>query len=88
MHIVKHVMNTSGSVAKDLGGRSVDLARSIGLKRGLIGLAIAGAATGGAIVLFRFLRQRRAGDVALADGVIRRKAKHNNAKPGVHAAAH
>jgi hypothetical protein len=62
---------SAGHVAKDLGGSSLDLAKTvgvgsiaiakkIGVKRGLAGFAILGAATIGGIFLVRYLRERRA----------------------------
>jgi hypothetical protein len=46
--------------ARRVGRRTQHLAEDIGPVRGLIGLAILGAAIGGTIYLVRYVRQRRA----------------------------
>ncbi len=90
MSIVKHVVSTSGALAKGIGTGTVSLARTIGLKRGLIGLAIAGVAAGAGIVLVRFIKQRGEGEkvVKVANGVTRRKPHHKKNKYTAHAVQH
>ena len=46
------------SLARRVGGATVDTARRIGPKRALLGLAIAGVVVGGTILLVRYLRDR------------------------------
>jgi hypothetical protein len=50
----------TGGAAKRFGRRTADIAEDIGPKRGLIGLAILGAAIGGTFYLVRYVRARRA----------------------------
>ena len=90
MDIVKHLVSSSGALAKGIGNGSVGLARTIGLKRGLIGLAAVGAVAGAAVVLVRFLKTR--GDdlteEQIASGVIRRKPNKAKRDRQNHAVAH
>lgn len=50
----------TADVAKHVGGSTADLARKVGPTRGLIGLAIIGAAVG-SFFLIRYLRERSEG---------------------------
>jgi hypothetical protein len=56
--IIFTVGDTTGSFAKSVGSRTVDIAKYVGAKRALIGLAVIAAAVGGSIVLVRYLRRR------------------------------
>ncbi len=66
---VKDTLGTFACNTRDFGKRvgsgTVDLAYRIGLKRGLIGAAIAAAAVGGTIVLVRYLKARDESDTEL-----------------------
>jgi hypothetical protein len=54
------VFDGAGDVAKRVACTTQDLAEQIGPKRGLIGLAIIGAAIGTSVLLARYVRNRRA----------------------------
>jgi hypothetical protein len=74
--VAKRFGHGTAGVARRVGDGSIDLARKIGPKRGLIGLAVIGAATVGTIYLVRYLRARReelameteSGDEAVSGG--------------------
>ena len=95
MEFAKDIVSTVGGatshLARRVGGGTVDLAKRVGPKRGLIGLALAGAAVGTAIYLVRYVMGRREEIDALAapngaDGTNRRlsraerRAQHGNAQ--------
>jgi hypothetical protein len=78
LETVKHVMSAVGTptgefvnsfatgsarVAKRVGGATADVARRIGPKRALIGIAVIGAAVAGTIAVIRYLRARDAAGV-------------------------
>jgi len=57
--VARQVGRSTAGAARRVSDGSVDLARKIGPRRGLIGLALIGAATVGTIYLVRYLRARR-----------------------------
>lgn len=63
LNTVKNAMHTIGDSTGDLvrgvGCNTVSLARRIGPKRALLGVAILGAMVGGSIWLARYLRARK-----------------------------
>jgi hypothetical protein len=69
----KMVGGNTAHIAKRVGGRSVKLAKDVGPKRGLVGLALVGAAVGSGIFLVRYLRGRAAARVTDANGVRSKK---------------
>jgi hypothetical protein len=82
------MLNTMNDVFHAAGKRGSQLARTIGPTRGLVGVAVAAVAIGGAIFLVRYLRSRKAdlpieGEAELDQSVARNKKR----KPiQVHAA--
>jgi hypothetical protein len=63
LHTVKNAMYTigdsTGTLAKRFGGGTADLAKRIGPKRAVIGIAILGVVAGGSYLLVRYLRARK-----------------------------
>jgi hypothetical protein len=55
---VMHRFDGAGDLAKTVGVGSLAIAKKIGVKRGLAGFAIAGAAAIGGILLARYLKRR------------------------------
>ena len=71
MKTVKHTFSSIGDRGGDIASSTVDLAKrfgsgtaglakQIGPRRGLLGLAVLVAAVGGSVVLIRYLRSRKA----------------------------
>ena len=58
--LARRVGKDSGKLARRVSKATVKTARDIGPQRALIGLAIAGAAIGGTVVLVRYLRSKKA----------------------------
>jgi len=54
----KMIGGNTTDIARRVGGGSVKLAKDVGLKRGLVGIALVAAAVGGGIYLARYLRAR------------------------------
>ncbi len=57
--IARSVGCTTAGLARRASSGTVDIARQIGPRRALIGLAIAAVAIGGSILVARYLRARR-----------------------------
>lgn len=84
------VKDTFGAI----GDRTMAIAERVGMKRGLIGLAILVGATAGAIITVKLIRSRRAraedevdlGEELASPGVRRRRGKNN--ATGASAGAH
>jgi len=64
MQTAKHTFHSigdrGGDLVKTVGNGTASLARQVGIKRGLIGLAVLAAAVGGSVVVVRYLRARNA----------------------------
>jgi len=58
--LVKTVGSGTAGLARRFGNGTASLARQVGIKRGLIGLAVLAAAVGGSVVVVRYLRARNA----------------------------
>ena len=58
--LARRVGKDSGKLARRASKAAANTARDVGPTRALIGLAIAGAAIGGGVVLVRYLRSKRA----------------------------
>lgn len=85
------VKDTFGAI----GDKTMVIVDKVGMKRGLIGLAILVGATAGAIIAVKLIRSRRAhgedevdlGEELASPGVRRRRGKGSNAT-GASAGAH
>jgi hypothetical protein len=77
----------SADLAKRVGSGTADLAKRVGMKRGLIGLAILGAAAGTTIYVVRYLRARRLAfdDVASSPEAQVSQRNHKSQKHQQHA---
>ena len=60
MSTVKKAFHSLGCAATDVAKGAGKRARDIGPMKGLIGLAVVGAAVGGSIFLVRYIKARRA----------------------------
>ena len=58
--VAKTIGSGTAHAARRFGDGTADLARRVGPRRALIGVAMAAIAIGGAIMLMRYLRARRA----------------------------
>jgi hypothetical protein len=60
--LARSVGSGTADLARRVGNGTASIARQIGPRRGLIGLAVAAVAIGGAILVARYLRARRERD--------------------------